>query len=364
MGVAYGFPSGEHRVAPAEASSIVRLSTRDVAQADRLSYASWILSTSLAPSALSTVTPSAYALEVTALELPSIAIVTQSGSPQRSIRGRPEIRRTAQRYCFLVLVVRGSWHVASPARTRFGAGDLIFYDSRDPLDCHLLHDWSSVNVQLSEEFVRKWVPRPDVLTRRNICQESPWGRLLGSYVAQLAPEFVMHAPLPQAVLIDQLGALLALTASELSGSRIESTPVERSVRRLVHDQITQCCPNVSLRAADVATSLGISTRTLHRTLAASGETFGSMLIQARINLAVRMLQSPLFDRVTTAEIGRRAGFADASHFVKVLRRKTGQTPISSSSRGRMRWRRSSTGKTTRSCGALRISLPFRARDTL
>jgi len=40
-----------------------------------------------------------------------------------------------------------------------------------------------------------------------------------------------------------------------------------------------------------------------------------------------MLQSPLFDRVTTAEIGRRAGFSDASHFVKVLRSRTGQTPL-------------------------------------
>ena len=58
-----------------------------------------------------------------------------------------------------------------------------------------------------------------------------------------------------------------------------------------------------------------------------GETFGSMLIEARVDLAVRMLQSTLFDRVTTAEIGRRAGFSDASHFVKVLRRRRGQTPL-------------------------------------
>jgi AraC family transcriptional regulator, positive regulator of tynA and feaB len=314
-------------VAPAESSSIVRLSTRDVAPADRLSYASWILSSSLAPSALSTATPSEYELEVTALELPSIAIVAQRGSPQRSIRSRPEIRRTAQRYCFLVLVVSGSWQVASVTRTRFEAGDLIFYDSRDPLDCDLLHNWNDLNLQLSEHFVRKWVPRPAVLTGRNICRESQWGRLLASYVAQLAPEFVVHAPLPQAVLIDQLGALLALTASELSGSRVVSTPVERSVRDQVHDHITQRCPDTSLHAADVATSLSISTRTLHRALAACGETFGSMLIQARVDLAVRMLQSPLFDRVTTAEVGRRAGFSDASHFVKVLRRHTGHTPL-------------------------------------
>jgi hypothetical protein len=40
-----------------------------------------------------------------------------------------------------------------------------------------------------------------------------------------------------------------------------------------------------------------------------------------------MLQSPAFNRLTTAEIGRRAGFADASHFTKVIRAQTGQTPL-------------------------------------
>jgi AraC-like DNA-binding protein len=311
----------------AESSKIVRLSTDAVAPADRLSYASSILSSALSPSALSTETPLEYALELTALELPSIAIVAQHGSPQRAIRARTEIRRTSQ-HCFnLVLVLGGSWHVTHGTRMRFGPGDLIFYDSRYPLDCNLLHNWSDVNLQLSEQFVRKWLPHPDCLGGRRISRDSQWGRVLASYVAQLSPEFVVQAPLPQAVLIDQLGALLALTATELSGRQATPTPAERSVRDRVYDHIKQRCPDSSLRAGDVASSLDISKRTLHRVLAAAGETFGAMLIRARSDLAIRMLQSPLFDRVTTAEIGRRAGFSDASHFSKVLRRQTGQTPV-------------------------------------
>ncbi|HEU4887752.1 MAG TPA: helix-turn-helix domain-containing protein [Thermoanaerobaculia bacterium] len=310
-----------------ESSPIVRLSTRDVAPADRLSYASWILGSALAPAAVSAETPSQYELDVTALELPSIAIVAQSGSPQRSIRARSEIRRTSQRYFFLALVLSGSWQVAHVTRARLGPGDITFYDSRYPLDCDLLLHWSGLNLQLSEQFVRKWVPNPAVLGWRNICRDSQWGRVLASYVAQLSPEFVVQAPVPQGVLIDQLGALLALTASELSGRRAESAPAERSVRDHVYDHIRQRCADSALQTADVASSLHMSKRSLHRALAACGETFGAMLIQARVDLAVRMLQSPLFDRVTTAEIGRRAGFSDASHFVKVLRSRTGQTPL-------------------------------------
>jgi AraC-like DNA-binding protein len=40
-----------------------------------------------------------------------------------------------------------------------------------------------------------------------------------------------------------------------------------------------------------------------------------------------MLASPLFKRVTTAEIGRRAGFLSASHFARVIRNRTGLTPL-------------------------------------
>ena len=162
-----------------ESSPIVRLSTRDVAPVDRLSYASWILGSALAPAAVSTGTPSQYELDVTALELPSIAIVAQSGSPQRAIRARAEVRRTSQRYFFLVLVLSGSWHVTNVTRTRLGPGDLVFYDSRYPLDCDLLLHWSGLNLQLSEQFVRKWVPNPAVLGWRNICRDSHWGRALG-----------------------------------------------------------------------------------------------------------------------------------------------------------------------------------------
>jgi AraC family transcriptional activator of tynA and feaB len=317
----------EHSVVRDETSRIVRLSTGDVAPEHRLDYADSLLSSALLPSALSTQTPSEYELELTALELPSVAIVAQHGSPQCAIRGCPEIRRTSQHYFNLVLVISGSWLVTHVTRTRFAPGDLIFYDSRYPLECDLLLSWSNLNLQLSEQFVRKWVPNPTVLGGRRICQDSRWGRVLASYVAQLSPEFVVQAPLPPAVLIDQLGALLALTASELSGSRAESTPAERSVRDHVLDHIKQRCPDPGLQAADVASTLNISKRTLHRALAACGEGFGAMLIQARVDLAVRMLESPLFDRMTTAEIGRRAGFSDASHFVKVVRRRTGRTPL-------------------------------------
>ena len=306
-------------------SQLVRLSARDIAPEERLDWANWVQSVSeSAPIEVSAGPPSEFELEMTALELPAVTIVAMSGSPQHSVR-RFGTLRTVERTFGLNLVHSGPRDGTHGTRFRLSPGDLNFTDSRHPWDYDFRTNWKDVFVRLSEQFVSKWVRNPTVLEGR--LGDSQWGRVLANYFTQLSPEFFLHTPLPQAVLIDQLGALLALTASEQSGNRAVSTLAERSLRDHVYDHVRQRCADTSLQAGDIAGSLDISRRTLHRALGACGDTFGEMLIQARVDLAVRMLQSPMFDRVTTAEIGRRAGFSDASHFVKVLRRRTGRTPL-------------------------------------
>ena len=234
--------------------------------------------------------------------------------------------RTYQRDFALALILSsGSYHVTQVRSERLGPGDLIFYDSRYQLDVDIVTSWSSVVLRLSEQFVRNWLPNPIVLAERRL-GDSRWGRVLASYVAQLSPEFVVHAPLAQAVLMNR-----STRASRLDRERAKRKPhrinTSRTLGARPRVQSRGSCADTSLQTADIASSLNISTRTLHRVLGACGDTFGAMLIQARVDLAVRMLQSPLFDRVTTGEIGRFAGFSDASHFVKALRRRTGQTPL-------------------------------------
>jgi AraC-like DNA-binding protein len=83
---------------------------------------------------------------------------------------------------------------------------------------------------------------------------------------------------------------------------------------------------LELTAGDIARAFGVSPRTVHRILASYGETFGKKLMDARIEVATRMLESRLFARLTIAEIGRRAGFVDPSHFARVFRGSLGLTP--------------------------------------
>jgi hypothetical protein len=111
-----------------------------------------------------------------ALELPSITITAFRGSPQRFVRALPEVRRTNQ-HCFnLLLVLSGAWQVTNVDRAQLGSGDLIFYDSRTPIEIGVLHSWGDINLQLSEQFVRDWLPNPAWLSGRRIARDSQWGR--------------------------------------------------------------------------------------------------------------------------------------------------------------------------------------------
>lgn len=211
-------------------------------------------------------------------------------------------------------------------RVRLNPGDAVFGDSALLFDITMDTDYDVINLKLGEGFVRQWMPSPGVLVGKRIPCDAGWGKALTSYVAQLSPQFAVQSPLPLSIVTDHLGALLGLIGNEIGGVAARRTRGDESLRDRVKDLIVQRCTETALTPQDIAETLSVSTRTLHRCLAAFGETFGAVLMSARAQAAVRMLESPLFRRLTLAEIGRRAGFIDASHFARVLRKHCGRKP--------------------------------------
>jgi len=308
---------------------IRRWSTEDVAPSQRFAYYSEALSTALTPMLVSAPAEvaDAFRAETRSAMLGSIAVLRQTGEISTAYRGAAEIARSAERSFHLIVNLIAPWDVEHRGRVRLAPGDAIFTDSNFGHFLDLPRPYECVNLKFTEEWVRQWVPVPAVLTGRTIPARAPWARALTAFVSQLTPEFVVSAPLPHAVLADQVGALLALVATEMSATRDGPSRPVRDVRARIQDLVTERCSDPELSASVVAAVLGVSPRTVHRVLAACGTTFGAQLMDARVALALRMLESPLFHRVTTAEIGRRAGFSDASHFVRVVRSRCKRTPL-------------------------------------
>lgn len=112
------------------------------------------------------------------------------------------------------------------------------------------------------------------------------------------------------------------------GSPRETTTVDR-----VRELIELLLPTGRCSVGQVARSLGIDRRTVHRRLADEGETFSSVLDATRADLAVRMVGS---GRHSLTEVSDLLSFSAPSNFSRWFRNRFGCSPS--------RWRAEEEGR--------------------
>jgi AraC-like DNA-binding protein len=127
---------------------------------------------------------------------------------------------------------------------------------------------------------------------------------------QYHPNIVNAPPLPTAVLVDQIGAMLALVAAAFES-------VGGSDLKRVNECLRERCTEPSLTAAIVATTLNWPARRVHQALASGGRTFASALLDERCTRALALLKSPS-PALPIDEIARRAGFSSPLQLTRSL----------------------------------------------
>jgi len=243
------------------------------------------------------------------------------GSAQRVQRTRSAIARSRQNYYYLLCKEKTPCGVAQhdAHADRLLPGDLALIDSRQCYELIFPETVDIFSIQLPIAWLETWLPDPGNHLGRRIDGSGGWGRALAAYARQLMQP---AGSLPASMVADHLGSLLTLA---LDDGRAH-VPAPRDLAARIDECLASRCTEPALCAEDIATMLDVSVRTLHRSLAGTQQTFGERLMRQRMLRARRMLMSPAFDRVTTAEIGRRVGLLDPSHFVRVWRRAWGCTP--------------------------------------
>ena len=112
-------------------------------------------------------------------------------------------------------------------------------------------------------------------------------------------------------------------ASMRGGRDAATTGQPEAFARDVLDVIARLATSGGLSIRLAAKQLGTSPRTLQRRLVAGGLTYAEMVARARTALAREMLGD---ESVRIADIARRLGYSDASHFSRAFVRWTGITP--------------------------------------
>lgn len=265
--------------------------------------------------------PQRFDAALTSAALGELQLNRAEGSSQDVYRTPRHLSRGGPNFFYLLCKADEPWAGAQEERgTRLAPGDCLLVDSRRCYEFHFPTRCDTVSLQLPSDWVERWLPDPAAACGSALDGRSGFGAALSAFVRQLQPELALAPPLPAALLSDQLGALLALAAGT------EAPPARPDLAARIADAVRERHAEPGLTAAAVAAGLDIGERSLHRGLAAHRQTFAQQLMACRMENARRLLADPRFDRLTVAEIGRRVGLLDPSHFVRVFRRATGQTP--------------------------------------
>jgi len=127
---------------------------------------------------------------------------------------------------------------------------------------------------------------------------------------------VLDEPLPGAT--RSRAIVCASFLERIIGSLGGQSALEREIRLVLLSRLHQ-----SPSAPEVATELGMSTRTFYRRLKDKGLIFQVLFDQIRFAIAQEMLAHTA---VPVADIAFRTGFCDTSNFRRAFRRWTGTTP--------------------------------------
>ncbi|MGR6468668.1 helix-turn-helix domain-containing protein [Rhizobium sp. PAMB 3182] len=254
-----------------------------------------------------------------------IGISTISSVRQTIARTRRDIGRDTDAYCFLNLQVDGSCSASQGRRSAVTSpGTFTVVDSSEPFLLDYGSDaWTQHSFKIPKHMFDAHVGQD--LAVRTAGAGTPIGRIVVDFLSAVAsnPESFRHSAIDLTKTILDLVAM-SLRASAPDPGKEQQRSFRSPLRHAVLRHIDLHFADPHITPAKVAAHFGISPRYLHKLLQGSGETFGQIILNKRLERCAFELSKGTC--LTISEVAFRYGFNDMSHFSRAFRRRFGVTP--------------------------------------
>lgn len=246
------------------------------------------------------------------------------GAAQRVHRGRREIARSTSDVVFLNIQLTGMGDVQSGGglrRTAPGEGALV--QAEQTFELSFAGDFTQLCVAMPARWLAERQSLPlGVLSTRSLDLLSGAGRVVKASLATLielpdGPEASAAADLFAATLDHALRGGGATLAPEGQAS-----PRGAALRRLILRRLG----DETFSPAQAASELGCSIRSVHAAAQTLGQSFGQLLLEARLTAAANALAGRTADRGRVSAVAFACGFGDLSHFSRTFRQRFGVAP--------------------------------------
>jgi AraC-like DNA-binding protein len=259
---------------------------------------------------------------------PGGALFRRRSTGVRILRTARQIRDNSADRIALTLLSPGAWRFsqsraehASPAC----GGTLILVDHTAPYEFNRYDSGTTIAVNLDLDVL----DLPQDTVRAAVRRMGPRHPMHGVVSEQLRV-------LAQCAEHDEASLhLLHLATRQLARALIADVAGDTARARAAHDDsvFARSQLYLALHATDpgltperIALAHHISLRQLYKTWQGTGSTIGQAIVRRRLTLARQLLRDPSAATATIAEISRRSGFTDPTHFTHRFSEAFGTTP--------------------------------------
>lgn len=246
--------------------------------------------------------------------------LTSDSSYYRFARTKRNISAAPSDHCTVLMQLHGHTAIAQDDdRFLVQPNDIAIFDSREP--------FSAENSDAGRRVVAV-IPRAMLNSHAPWLRQRPLYKFTNSRFLDLARRHMVHLVSDDLtdnqsnLLTENLRNLLALASTDVAPDRLHA---ELQLEAL----LAFCRQNLhstKLSPQFVADHFRISVRTVHLRFATLGQTFGSWLLETRLEACAKALREPDQHTRNISEIAYIHGFNDLSHFNKSFRARFGMTP--------------------------------------
>ena len=258
-------------------------------------------------------------------------------------KGRAEIAASSGDCYYLNFQMAGECRIAqNGADIVLGPGDVGLFDSSRVFSLH--HErfpgLKVASLMLPKQAVAAGTAGRPGRTPELLSRHPVYGRLIAEAMQTLVETAGAgaHTDLEDlqmliAMLVDLAGrpasgpdVLPGRSPTTWNSARPDDSPRNAAQLLRIKRIIRARCTTPGYSVAACAAEAGLSERYIHRLFSGDEDSFGSYLINQRLNTATRMLRHPGSAHLPLATIAIETGFADPSHFTRAFRARHGMTP--------------------------------------
>jgi AraC-like DNA-binding protein len=316
------------RPTEAKAPDRLRLSTRALPERDRFEVYRENFKQYVYQADVENRSEGKFECDIDVLKAGSVGISRIVAPPTTYARTRRHVSDSDDTLTLFVGVSQGPTIEQADICHEFRPGNGFLYHGSIPGEAEAVSPMQLWGIKVAAARIMSGLAPGRCLTAMPIPAELPAMKLITQYLNS----FTTVASSPDPDVREAFGAHLAdllmlvvgadhNTLELIKGRGLKAARTETILKTIGRDFASR-----DLSAERIGLSLGITGRQVHRLLQETPKTFYEHLLERRLVESRRLLMDPSCAPLNMAEIARRAGFVDRSHFHRVFRIRFGETP--------------------------------------